>query len=72
LDLSTFAIIRRIMDPKLVRTFMVSAEDLSSSETSLIVFDIFQSIKTRKASFISLVQALGDYLTNEDASIRAK
>ncbi|CAG8610375.1 3379_t:CDS:10 [Ambispora leptoticha] len=60
------------MDPKLVRAFMVSAEDSSSNETSSIVFAIFQSIKARKASFLSLVQALGDYLTNEDTLIRAK
>ncbi|KAG9304984.1 hypothetical protein G9A89_007387 [Geosiphon pyriformis] len=60
------------MDPRLVRTFMLSVEDPSNAESISTTSAIVKVIREGQATFLSLVQVLGEYLTHEDASIRAK
>ncbi|CAB4400794.1 unnamed protein product [Rhizophagus irregularis] len=56
---------------RLVRNYMVTSND-ATEEAKSIVSEIVYSIKSGQATLITLVQVLGEFLTNEDVTIRAK
>ncbi|CAG8494406.1 1527_t:CDS:10 [Paraglomus occultum] len=59
------------MDARLIRTYMITTED-ATDETKEIVNSIIQRIRDGQSTLVTLVQHLGEYLTSENASTRAK
>ncbi|CAG8627666.1 4011_t:CDS:10 [Funneliformis caledonium] len=55
---------------RLVRNYMITSND--ETESKSIVSKIATSIKSGQSNLISLVQVLGEFLTSEDITIRAR
>ncbi|RIA93901.1 Dos2-interacting transcription regulator of RNA-Pol-II-domain-containing protein [Glomus cerebriforme] len=56
---------------RLVRNYMITSND-ATEEVKAIVSEIVYSIKSGQSTLIILVQILGEFLKNEDPTIRAK
>ncbi|CAI2171239.1 19808_t:CDS:10 [Funneliformis geosporum] len=56
---------------RFVRNYMITSND-ETEEAKSIVSKIISSIKSGQSNLISLVQVLGEFLTSEDTTIRAR